>query len=84
MMCCTFWDLKLENSDTSEGTNFEFEMIDFDIDSDCYPDWGWVVGEVKGGRGVADVYWRPYRPPFGLDTIRHDTLYLDPLPGEWR
>lgn len=85
MMCCGYDGLELSNNDTSltDGTTFRFEMSDFDVDGDCYPDWGLVVGSFVDGVGVADVYWRPYKPPFGLDTIRHDTLYLKPMPEEW-
>ena len=66
-----------------DGTRFTFLMSDFDIDGDCWPDWGEVSGQMQDGVGIADVHWTPWRPPFGLDTIRHDTLYLKPLPAEF-
>ena len=83
--CCSFIDLDLSSNDTllPNGTRFTFEMLDFDVNRDCVSDWGHVVGEFADGRGVATVYWRPFIPGQRYDTIRIDTLYLDPLPPEW-
>lgn len=84
LFCCGFDGLILSPPDTtlSDGTRFYFSMGDFDIDGDCFIDYGEVSGVFQNGVGIGDVYWTPFKPPFGLDTIRHDTLYLHPMPVE--
>lgn len=83
--CCSFVDLDLSTNDTllPDGTAFSFEMLEFDVDQNCIPDWGHAVGEFQDGRGVATVYWRPFIVGQKYDTVRIDTLYLDQLPDEW-
>ena len=82
--CCGIVGFELSERDTlfSEGKSFLFNFGITDINGDCLTDHAWTEnGRIENGVGVADLFWYTIDGVLGGPPIRHDTVYLHPLPS---